>query len=277
MKIKFIWFFFFSFLKSNGSSPSAETQMNWADAYVIVYSICDTCSFDRAKSLLDTISKVRSNSYIPVLLLGNKTDLEHRRTVGVEEGHQVALEYNCQYYEVSAAENYVTINIAFQALLRDAKMNQQQKSMLKRRRTSLVNVSKKLGAMFSGKKDCAEFDKRRTSMDVNSPLKLTWTSARRKCALDMDMHSKQEICKRNENNPALSVNCLNLQRIRLSEMCRENWIVKQIVNRACCKKLYFSCQTVRFHTQLFENKTRVPVCAPLIWERRPFPVMFLTR
>lgn len=105
--------------------------------------------------------------------MGNKTDLEHRRTVGVEEGHQVALEYNCQYYEVSAAENYVTINIAFQALLRDAKMNQQQKSMLKRRRTSLVNVSKKLGAMFSGKKDCAEFDKRRTSMDVNSPLKLT--------------------------------------------------------------------------------------------------------
>lgn len=159
--------------KSNGTSPSAETQMNWADAFVIVYSICDTCSFERAKSLLDTIGKVRSNSYIPVLLLGNKTDLEHRRTVGVEEGHQVALEYNCQYYEVSAAENYVTINIAFQALLRDAKMNQQQKSMLKRRRTSLVNVSKKLGAMFSGKKDCAEFDKRRTSMDVNSPLKLT--------------------------------------------------------------------------------------------------------
>lgn len=159
--------------KSNGTSPSAETQMNWADAFVIVYSICDTCSFERAKSLLDTIGKVRSNSYIPVLLLGNKTDLEHRRTVGVEEGHQVALEYNCQYYEVSAAENYATINIAFQALLRDAKMNQQQKSMLKRRRTSLVNVSKKLGAMFSGKKDCAEFDKRRTSMDVNSPLKLT--------------------------------------------------------------------------------------------------------
>nr|XP_022293541.1 ras-related and estrogen-regulated growth inhibitor-like protein [Crassostrea virginica] len=158
--------------RNNSSSPSADTQMSWADAYVIVYSICDACSFEKAKTLLENISKVRSNSYLPVLLLGNKTDLEHRRAVGVEEGHQAALEYNCQYYEVSAAENYVTINIAFQALLRDTKMNQQQKSLLKRRRTSLVNVSKKLGAMFSGKKDC-EFDKRRTSMDVNSPLRLT--------------------------------------------------------------------------------------------------------
>lgn len=180
--------------------------MNWADAFVIVYSICDTCSFERAKSLLDTIGKVRSNSYIPVLLLGNKTDLEHRRTVGVEEGHQVALEYNCQYYEVSAAENYVTINIAFQALLRDAKMNQQQKSMLKRRRTSLVNVSKKLGAMFSGKKDCAEFDKRRTSMDVNSPLKLTWTSAHAKMRVrheDEHVKSKEEVCKKNEKQSSI--------------------------------------------------------------------------
>ncbi|XP_062611168.1 ras-related and estrogen-regulated growth inhibitor-like protein [Saccostrea cucullata] len=158
--------------KNNSSSPSTETQLNWADAYVIVYSICDACSFERAKTLLESINKVRSNSYIPVLLLGNKTDLEHRRAVGVEDGHQVAIEYNCQYYEVSAAENYVTINIAFQALLREAKINQQQKSMLKRRRTSLVNVSKKLGAMFSGKKDC-DFDKRRTSVDTNSPLKLT--------------------------------------------------------------------------------------------------------
>ena len=163
---------FFFYFQNNSSSPSADTQMSWADAYVIVYSICDACSFEKAKTLLENISKVRSNSYLPVLLLGNKTDLEHRRAVGVEEGHQAALEYNCQYYEVSAAENYVTINIAFQALLRDAKMNQQQKSLLKRRRTSLVNVSKKLGAMFSGKKDC-EFDKRRTSMDVNSPLRLT--------------------------------------------------------------------------------------------------------
>ena len=60
--------------------------MSWADAYVIVYSICDACSFEKAKTLLENISKVRSNSYLPVLLLGNKTDLEHRRAVGVEEG-----------------------------------------------------------------------------------------------------------------------------------------------------------------------------------------------
>ena len=158
-------FFNLIFLSQNHQMPS-DSQVLWADAVVIIYSICDFNSFEKAKDILENISRARSANYIPTLLLGNKTDLEHMRSVGVEDGHQVALEYNCQYYEVSAADNFVTINIAFQALLREAKLVQQQKSLMKRRRTSLVHVSKKLGAMFGGKKDY-EFDKRRTSVELS--------------------------------------------------------------------------------------------------------------
>lgn len=153
--------------KQNVTKP-AENQLSWADAFVIVYSMTDQSSFECAKCLLEKVNKVRSSNYIPTLLLGNKKDLEHRRVIGVDEGHQVALEYNCQYYEVSAADNYMTINIAFQALLRETKIVQQQKSLFKRRRSSLVTVSRKLGAMF-GKKE-SDFDKtRRTSCDIPSP------------------------------------------------------------------------------------------------------------
>lgn len=151
-----------------------ESQITWADAFVVVYSVCDKYSFEKAKHLLETINKQRASHYLPTLLVGNKTDLDHHRKIGVEEGHQMALEYNCQYYEVSAADDYVTISIAFQALLREAKIVQQNKPLLKRRRSSLANVSKKLGAMF-GKND-RELDKRRTSttptVDIVSP-KLT--------------------------------------------------------------------------------------------------------
>lgn len=61
--------------------------MNWVDVFVIVYSICDMCLFERVKFLLDIIGKVCLNFYIFVFLLGNKIDFEYRRIVGVEEGY----------------------------------------------------------------------------------------------------------------------------------------------------------------------------------------------
>lgn len=156
--------------KENTTLP-ADGQVTWADAFVIVYSICDKCSFERARLLLEKIRKQRSSAFVPTLLIGNKTDLEHRREVGVAEGHQLALEFTCQYYEVSAAESTVNISIAFQAVLREAKIVQQHKPLLKRRRSSLVSVSRKLGAMF-GKKD-SELDRRRTTSVDNASPKLT--------------------------------------------------------------------------------------------------------
>ncbi|XP_076079532.1 ras-related and estrogen-regulated growth inhibitor-like protein [Mytilus galloprovincialis] len=153
--------------KKNTSIAPGDNVITWTDAFIVVYDICVHSSFEQAIKILDIINKARASVYCPALLLGNKTDLEHRRTVGVEEGHQAALEYNCQYYEVSAADDFVTISIAFQALLRETKIIQQNKPLLKRRKSSLVNVSKKLGAMF-GKKD-SEMDRKRSTCDVAGP------------------------------------------------------------------------------------------------------------
>lgn len=154
---------------SNGELE--ESRVSWADAFVIVYSICNRRSFHSARGLIETINRMRASGYVPVLLLGNMSDLEHRRVVGVEEGHEVALEYGCQYYEVSAADGALSVSIAFQAFLREAKIVQQQRNaMLKRRRSSLGSVSKKLGAMFgknnNNKDSNGDSDKRRMSIDT---------------------------------------------------------------------------------------------------------------
>ena len=83
----------------------------------------------------------------------------------MDEGHELALEFACQFYEVSAAETLPAINVAYQALLRDARVTQQQRSnILRRRRSSLLTMSKKLSAMF-GKKE-SEGDRKRPSCDA---------------------------------------------------------------------------------------------------------------
>ena len=144
-----------------------ETRVSWADAFVVVYSICSRRSFTTARELILKLAKLRGATFPPVLLLGNMSDLEHRREVGVEEGHEVALEHGCQYYEVSAADSALSVSIAFHAFLREARIAQQQRAaLLKRRRSSLGSVSKKLGAMFgknssSNKDSNGDSDKRR--------------------------------------------------------------------------------------------------------------------
>lgn len=150
--------------RKRNSNPS-ESHVQWADGFVVIYDICIKETFEVARKIINSLHKMKSPFIVPMLLLANKRDLEHRREVGVAKGHELALEYGCQFYEVSAAETFMPISIAYQALLRDAKITQQQRStILRRRRSSLMTVSKKLGSIF-GKKE-SELEKKRPSCDA---------------------------------------------------------------------------------------------------------------
>ncbi|KAK3762512.1 hypothetical protein RRG08_017234 [Elysia crispata] len=127
--------------------PVDEAKASWADAFVVVHSILSRESFILAKDLIQAIRNLRSSAFTPVLLLANMTDLDHRRQVMTAEGRE--------YFEVSAAED-VCVALAFRTFLHEVRLAQQQlrSSSLKRRRSSLATVSRRLGAMF-GKKDSA--------------------------------------------------------------------------------------------------------------------------
>lgn len=66
-----------------------EARISWGEAFVVVYSILSRSSFHAARTLIESLSKARASAYIPMMLLGNMTDLDDRRQVAVEEGHQV--------------------------------------------------------------------------------------------------------------------------------------------------------------------------------------------
>lgn len=102
--------------------------MRWADGFVLVYSICDRASFNTVSRLIQTIKSTKdclSADKVPIVIVGNKRDLHHRRTVTSEEGRLLALNTDCQFYEVSAAENYHSVLVVFHGLvdrLKDAKL-----------------------------------------------------------------------------------------------------------------------------------------------------------
>ncbi|XP_077452596.1 ras-related and estrogen-regulated growth inhibitor-like protein [Stigmatopora argus] len=104
-----------------------ERKVEWADGFVLAYSICDRASFNAVSRLLRAIKSARGRPDAdkpPVAIVGNKRDLLHCRTVASEEGRRLALDAGCLFYEVSAAENYHGVLAVFHGLtgrMKDAK------------------------------------------------------------------------------------------------------------------------------------------------------------
>ena len=86
-----------------------------ADAVLLVYDITDKKTFDKIKNYYAQKIKEYCKKDIPILLLGNKTDLEKenaqekKREVTYEEGIDLALEENYEFKESSCLQN---INVA---------------------------------------------------------------------------------------------------------------------------------------------------------------------
>lgn len=142
-------------------------HISWANAFVVVYSICDRDSFQHARHCLETISTLKGLRYAPVILLGNKRDLEHARQVGVDDGHEMSLQYQCQFYEVSAAENYIGVSLAFQSLIREARALQALRTLPIRRKVgAAMTVSKMIGMVFGKNGKSGRNGKKRPSLSI---------------------------------------------------------------------------------------------------------------
>ncbi|XP_074794357.1 ras-related and estrogen-regulated growth inhibitor-like protein isoform X2 [Natator depressus] len=98
----------------------SDKQLRWADGFVVVYSICDRSSFHLARQQLQRIRQLKrrgSSEKAPIILVGNKRDLQHRRAVSSEEGRLLALSTNSGFFEISAAETYHGALVVFHELL----------------------------------------------------------------------------------------------------------------------------------------------------------------
>lgn len=59
----------------------------------------------------------RGRKGVPVVIVGNKRDLQRHRGVSSEEGRLLALSEHCSFFEVSAAEAYHGVLLVFHGLV----------------------------------------------------------------------------------------------------------------------------------------------------------------
>ncbi|KAF2355498.1 Small GTP-binding protein domain [Trinorchestia longiramus] len=103
-----------------------EEVIQWAEAFIIVYSTTDKDSLDEAKATLQKIASRRPEA--PVMLSGNKSDLGHQRQVTESEGKCLALNHDAKFSEVSAAEDFDSVSVAFNSFLKDIKVHRSKSS-----------------------------------------------------------------------------------------------------------------------------------------------------
>jgi len=84
--------------------------------YVLVYSIDSTKSFEIVRIIYDKIMDMVGNPNVPVVLVGNKSDLHAEREVSREEGEKLAKEINAVFLETCAKDN-LCVNDLFQKVV----------------------------------------------------------------------------------------------------------------------------------------------------------------
>ncbi|XP_065155370.1 GTP-binding protein Rheb homolog [Atheta coriaria] len=98
--------------------------------YVLVYSITSAQSFKIVKLIYDKLLDIVGKGHVPLVLVGNKTDLHMQRRITEEEGKKLAESWNCVFLETSAKKNS-SVSDVFHSLIHEiekANGNVQEKS-----------------------------------------------------------------------------------------------------------------------------------------------------
>ncbi|KAI1229944.1 GTP-binding protein Rit1, partial [Lamprotornis superbus] len=130
-----------------------DQYMRAGEGFIICYSITDRRSFHEVREFKQLIYRVRRTDDTPVVLVGNKSDLTQLRQVSKEEGSALAREFNCPFFETSAAFRYY-IDDVFHALVREIRRKEKEAVMaLERKSKPKSSVWKRLKSPFRRKKD----------------------------------------------------------------------------------------------------------------------------
>jgi len=99
-------------------SALRDSYMKTGQGFILVYDVTSTTSFDLATKLRTQILRLKEDTPdIPVILVGNKCDLEKVRKVPSEKGSAYATQYKMGFIETSAKTN-TNVNEIFHDLVR---------------------------------------------------------------------------------------------------------------------------------------------------------------
>lgn len=91
--------------------------------FVVVYSITNHQTFQDIRTMREQITRVKGTERVPILLVGNKVDLENQqREVPKVDGVALSQMWGCPFVEASA-KNRTNVNDVFAEIVREMNYN----------------------------------------------------------------------------------------------------------------------------------------------------------
>ncbi|XP_062327333.1 ras-related and estrogen-regulated growth inhibitor-like isoform X1 [Osmerus eperlanus] len=151
----------FEILDTAGQEEDAlliEEKIRWGDAFLIVYSVTDRCSFDEVMRLCFLVNHTHASGGRrsglearppPMVIVANKKDLAFDRMVTREEGEGLARGLKLPFWEVSVRDGWEETAAVFQALYADV-LQQGDSGPASFRRRGVSKLLEKIPRISSG-------------------------------------------------------------------------------------------------------------------------------
>ncbi|KAI9903588.1 hypothetical protein N3K66_000117 [Trichothecium roseum] len=100
-----------------------DLYMKTGQGFLLVFSITSSSSLDELANLREEIIRIKDDENVPIVIVGNKADLEDNRAVPRAKGFSISQRWDAPYYEASARTRTnveeVFIDLCRQMLRRD--------------------------------------------------------------------------------------------------------------------------------------------------------------
>ncbi|KAL9964861.1 hypothetical protein ACROYT_G028562 [Oculina patagonica] len=91
--------------------------------FLLIYSLLNRQTFTDLKPMRDQILRVKNSDTVPLILVGNKSDMFDEREVSADEAKLLAEEWDCPHFETSAKNNS-NVDEVFAEIVRRMKTTQ---------------------------------------------------------------------------------------------------------------------------------------------------------
>lgn len=97
-----------------------DSYMRTGQGFLLAYSITSMSSFDELQSFQQQICSVKDTDKVPIVVVGNKSDMENDRQVTQAEGADLAKSFGAPFFETSARLR-LNVEEAFFELVREVR------------------------------------------------------------------------------------------------------------------------------------------------------------
>ena len=93
--------------------------------FLLIYSLLNRQTFNDLKAIKDQILRVKNMDTVPMILVGNKSDMFDEREVSANEAKLLAEEWGCPHFETSAKTSS-NVDEMFSEIVRQMKTRQKE-------------------------------------------------------------------------------------------------------------------------------------------------------